>query len=82
MAESGEEMDLNGLANLQEYSEIFNGLTEHHTINTGTMDLINIVISYTKDVAVAITQNGEFEDDEADHFEITGISLNSFTQKW
>jgi len=45
-AESAEEADLQGLANLEEYSEIFNGLTEHHTINTGIMDLVNIVISY------------------------------------
>lgn len=43
------------------------------------MDLVNIVISYSKDIAVCITHNGEPEEDEADHFEISGISLNSFT---
>ena len=46
------------------------------------MDLVNIVISYTKDFAVAITHNGEPEDDDADHFEINGISLHSFKRKW
>lgn len=46
------------------------------------MDLVNIVISYSKDIAVAIVHNGEPEDDEKDHFEISGISLNSFTHKW
>jgi len=40
------------------------------------------VISYTKDFAVAITHNGEPEDDDADHFEINGISLHSFKRKW
>ncbi len=46
------------------------------------MDLVNIVISYTKDFAVAITHNGEPEGDDADHFEINGISLHSFKRKW
>jgi len=46
------------------------------------MDLINIVISYTKDIAIVITHIGEPEDDDDDHFEISGVSLNSFTQKW
>jgi hypothetical protein len=46
------------------------------------MDLVNIVISYTKDIAIAITHNGEPEDDDCDHFEISGISLRSFSHKW
>ena len=46
------------------------------------MDLVNIVISYTKDFAVTITHNGEPEDDDKDHFEINGISLHSFKSKW
>ena len=67
-----------------EYSDIFNGLTERHTINTGVMDLVSTTISYSKELAVAITHNGEpeSEDEDKDHFEISGFSLNSFKHKW